>query len=197
VHAKTLELQLVKEGYFTDRKDIMYNDFVIIGPSDDPAKISTAKTAAEAFDAIRRSGATFISRGDNSGTHKKELSLWRATGNVPQNEDWYLEVGQGMSKTQRIANEKRAYTLTDRGTWLSQFDTLTLSILLEGDPALFNQYGAMATNPKLHKHTKYKEAIEFINWLTSPKGQSAINEYKVKGKQLFKGNSLGASPQTR
>ncbi|MFC1769911.1 substrate-binding domain-containing protein [Nitrospirota bacterium] len=189
VHARALELKFVEEGYFTDRKDIMYNDFVILGPREDPAKIRDSHTAAEAFRAIKISEAPFISRGDNSGTHMKELSIWATAGGIPKNSDWYLEVGQGMSKTQRIANEKRAYTLTDRGTWLSKMDSLDMTILFEGDPAIFNQYGAMAVNPKLHKHTRYNEAIKFINWLTSPEGQKAINEFKISGKRLFKGNS--------
>src|SRR4030043_337761 len=188
VHAKELELKAVEEGYFVNRHDVMYNDFVIIGPSDDPAKIKGIKSATEAFKKIAQSVHPFVSRGDKSGTHTKELSIWGKTGIDPKGEKWYLEVGQGMEKTQRIANEKRAYTLTDRGTWLAtkDKDKLEMIIVLEGDPILFNQYGVMAVNPEKHKHVKYKESIEFINWLISKKGQEAIGSFKDKlGNQLF------------
>lgn len=187
VHAKDQELKAVEEGYFVNRHDLMYNDFVIIGPSDDPAKIKSIKSATEALKKIAES-SLFVSRGDNSGTHTKELSLWKKTGLDPKGQKWYLEVGQGMEKTQRISNEKRAYTLTDRGTWLAtkDKDKLDMTIVLEGDPALFNQYGVMAVNPKKYKQVKYKEAMEFINWLISKEGQQAIASFKdSKGNQLF------------
>ncbi|PKL51603.1 MAG: tungsten ABC transporter substrate-binding protein [Nitrospira bacterium HGW-Nitrospira-1] len=187
VHAKEQELKAVEEGFFVDRHDIMYNDFVIIGPNDDPAKIKGMKSAAEAFKKISGS-SQFVSRGDNSGTHTKELSLWKKVGIDPKAQKWYLEVGQGMEKTQRIANEKRAYTLTDRGTWLAtkDKDKLEMTIVFEGDPALFNQYGVMAVNPEKFKHVKYKEAMEFINWLVSKEGQQAIASFKdSNGNQLF------------
>jgi len=187
VHAKEQELKAVEEGYFVNRHDVMYNDFVIIGPPDDPAKIKGVKSAGDAFKKIAGS-SQLVSRGDNSGTHTKELSIWKKTGVEPKGRKWYLEVGQGMEKTQRIANEKRAYTLTDRGTWLAtkDKDKLEMVIVLEGDPALFNQYGVMAVNPEKHKHVKYKEAMEFINWLISKEGQQAIASFKDKnGNQLF------------
>jgi len=187
VHAKELELKAVEEGYFVNRRDVMYNDFVVIGPQDDPAKIKGIKSATEAFKKIAGS-ATFVSRGDNSGTHTKELSIWKKAGIAPKGNRWYLEVGQGMEKTQRIANEKQAYTITDRGTWLAtkEKDKLDMIIVLEGDPLLFNQYGVMAVNPKKHKHVKYKEAVEFVNWLISKEGQEAIASFKDKyGNQLF------------
>ena len=187
VHAKEQELKAVEEGYFVNRHDVMYNDFVIIGPSDDPAKIKGMKSAADAFKKISGS-ATFVSRGDNSGTNTKELSIWKKIGTEPKGQKWYLEVGQGMEKTQRIANEKRAYTLTDRGTWLAtkDKDKLEMMIVLEGDPILFNQYGVMAVNPEKHKHVKYKEAMEFVNWLISKEGQQAIASFKDKnGNPLF------------
>jgi tungstate transport system substrate-binding protein len=187
VHAKELELQAVREGYFVNRRDVMYNDFVIIGPSEDPARIKEAKTAA--FKEIAATLSPFVSRGDNSGTHRKELSLWQAAGIEPQGESWYLEVGQGMAKTQRVANEKRAYTLTDMGTWLSMLDTLDMEIAFTGDPALFNQYGVMAVNPKLHEHVKYAEAMAFIEWLTSEEGQEAIASFMdARGNRLFTPN---------
>jgi tungstate transport system substrate-binding protein len=188
VHAKEQELKAVEEGYFVNRHDVMYNDFVIIGPMNDPAKIKGIKSASEAFRKIAESGNLFISRGDNSGTNMKELSIWKITGMDPKSQKWYLEVGQGMEKTQRIANEKLAYTLTDRGTWLATRDKgkLEMVIVLEGDPVLFNQYGVMAVNPEKQKHVKYKEAMEFINWLISKEGQEAIGSFKDKlGNQLF------------
>jgi len=193
VHAKEQELKAVHEGYFVNRHDVMYNDFVIIGPSKDPIKIKGLKSASEAFRKIAESAYPFVSRGDKSGTHTKELLVWEKTGINPKASEWflwYLEVGQGMEKTQRIANEKRAYTLTDRGTWLAtkdkDKDKLEMVIVLEGDTALFNQYGVMAVNPEKHNYVKYKEAMEFISWLISKEGQQAIASFKDKnGNQLF------------
>lgn len=198
VHAKDQELKAVHKGYFVNRHDVMYNDFVIIGPSNDPIKIKGIKSASEAFRRIAESAYPFVSRGDKSGTHTKELSIWEKTGINPKASEWflwYLEVGQGMEKTQRIANEKRAYTLTDRGTWLATKDKLEMVIVLEGDPSLFNQYGVMAVNPvRLSESAeaekvpfiKYKEAMEFINWIISKEGQQAIASFKDKnGNQLF------------
>jgi tungstate transport system substrate-binding protein len=188
VHAKELELKAVEEGYFVNRHDVMYNDFVIIGPPDNPAKIKGIKSAIDAFRKVAESGSPFVSRGDNSGTHMKELEIWKKAGIDPKGNKWYLEAGQGMEKTQRIANEKRAYTLTDRGTWLGtkEKDKLEMVIVFEGDPILFNQYGVMAINPEKQKHVKYKEAQEFINWIISKEGQQAIALFKDKyGNQLF------------
>jgi tungstate transport system substrate-binding protein len=188
VHAKEQELKAVREGYFVDRRDVMYNDFVIIGPPGDPAKIKGLNSAAEAFRRIAESRQLFVSRGDNSGTNIKEMFIWKKVNIDPKGKKWYLEVGQGMEKTQRIANEKRAYALTDRGTWLAtkDKDKLEMTILLEGDPILFNQYGVMAVNPKKQKHVKYREAVEFINWLISKEGQQAIASFKDKhGNRLF------------
>lgn len=188
VHAKELELKAVAEGYFIDRHDVMYNDFVLIGPLNDPAKIKGIKSAAEAFRKLAEGSFPFVSRGDKSGTNTKELALWAKTGIDPKGKPWYLEVGQGMEKTQRIANEKRAYTLTDRGTWLAtkDKDKLEMVIVLEGDPALFNQYGVMAVNPQKHKLTKYQETMTFINWLISKEGQQVIGAFKDKnGNPLF------------
>jgi len=188
VHAKEQELKAVEEGYFVDRHDLMYNDFVIIGPNNDPAKIKGLKSAEDAFRKLAESGNLFVSRGDNSGTHTKELAIWKKSGIEPKGQKWYLEAGQGMEKIQRIADEKRAYTLTDRGTWLAtkDKDKLEMIIVLEGDPILFNQYGIMAVNPEKHTHVKYKESMEFINWLISKEGQQAIASFKDKnGNQLF------------
>ncbi len=169
VHAKELELQAVADGFFVDRHDVMYNDFVVIGPQ----KIADQQ-------------ALFVSRGDQSGTHTKELAIWKKVGINPVGQQWYLEVGQGMEKTQRIGNEKRAYVLTDRGTWLATKDQLEMEILLEGDPILFNQYGVMAVNPEKHSHVKYQQAMEFIKWMISDKGQAAIDGFRDKhGNPLF------------
>ncbi len=188
VHAKQQELKAVEEGWFVNRHDVMYNDFVIIGPPSDPAKIRGGKSAVGAFRKIAKAGSYFVSRGDRSGTNTKELAIWKKAGIDPAGRPWYLEVGQGMEKTQRVANEKRAYTLTDRGTWLAtkDKDRLDMTILVEGDPILFNQYGVMAVNPAKHKEVKYKEAMEFVNWIISPEAQKAIAAYKDRhGNVLF------------
>jgi tungstate transport system substrate-binding protein len=188
VHAKEQELKAVEEGFFVNRHDVMYNDFVIIGPTNDPAKIKGIQSATEAFKKIAESGSFFVSRGDKSGTNTKELSIWKKANIEPTGRKWYLEVGQGMEKTQRIADEKRAYTLTDRGTWLAtkDKDKLDMVIVLEGDAALFNQYGVMAVNPEKFKTVKYKEAMEFVNWLISMEGQGVIAAFKDKnGNALF------------
>jgi tungstate transport system substrate-binding protein len=191
-HAKEQELQAVVEGYFVNRHDVMYNDFVIIGPPADPLKIKGLRSAAEAFKKIAAQGAVFVSRGDKSGTHTQELAIWKTAGISPKGQKWYLEVGQGMENTQRLANEKKAYTLTDRGTWLAtrDKDKLEMVIVLEGDPILFNQYGVMAVNPQKHTQAKYKEAKQFIDWLISPEGQKAIGDFKdMHGNQLFTPNA--------
>lgn len=188
VHAKEQELKAVEEGFFVNRYDVMYNDFVIIGPSNDPVKIKGIKSAIDAFKKIADSGPSFVSRGDKSGTNTKELLIWKKAGVEPAGQKWYLEVGQGMEKTQRIADEKRAYTLTDRGTWLAtkDKDKLDMVIVLEGDPTLFNQYGVMAVNPEKFKTAKYKEAMEFVNWIISKEGQAAVAAFKDKnGNPLF------------
>ncbi len=186
VHAKEQELQAVGEGFFVNRHDVMYNDFVVIGPPTDPAKVKGTRSAADAFRQIAGSGSSFVSRGDRSGTHTRELSIWRRTGLDPDGRKWYLEVGQGMERTQRIADEKRAYTLTDRGTWLAARDRLDITILLEGDPVLFNQYGVMAVNPEKHRHARFREAMKFVHWIISREGQDAIAAFKDRnGNALF------------
>jgi tungstate transport system substrate-binding protein len=191
-HAKDLELKELQAGYFVNRHDVMYDDFVIIGPANDLLKIQGIKSAVEAFKKIAGGGGPFVSRGDNSGTNIKELAVWKEAGIDPKGQKWYLEVGQGMEKTQRVANEKRAYTLTDRGTWLAakDKDKLDMAVVLQGDPILFNQYGVMAVNPEKHKHVKYKEAMQFIDWLISPQGQKDIAAFKDKhGNELFVPNA--------
>ena len=193
VHARDLEVQLVQEGYFVDRKEIMYNDFIILGPKNDPAELKDAKTVSDGFRKILDKGALFVSRGDNSGTHMRENKIWNAAGRRPTGEDkWFLSVGQGMSKTIRIAAEKRGYTISDRGTWLSMQDKekLDLAIVLDGDPALFNQYGVMIVNPEIHPHVKYHAAGKFVDWLASATGQQAIGAFKDNlGNILFTPNT--------
>jgi len=188
VHAKEQELKAVEEGFFVNRHDVMYNDFVVIGPTNDPAKIKGMRSSIDAFKKIAESGSSFVSRGDKSGTNTKELSLWKKTGIEPAGKKWYLEVGQGMEKTQRVADEKRAYTLTDRGTWLAtkDKDKLDMVVVLEGDPTLFNQYGVMAVNPEKAKTVKYKEAMVFVDWIISKEGQDVVGSFKDKnGNALF------------
>ncbi len=192
VHAREQELKAMEEGFFVNRHDVMYNDFILVGPPSDPAKIKGMSLATEALKKIAASGSHFVSRGDRSGTHTKELTLWKKSGLDPAGQKWYLEVGQGMEKTQRIASEKQAYTLTDRGTWLAtrDKDKLELAVLLEGDSSLFNQYGVMAVNPEKQKHVKYKEAMQFVNWIISPEGQRAVAGFKDKnGNALFVPNA--------
>ncbi|KPK01574.1 MAG: hypothetical protein AMK71_05020 [Nitrospira bacterium SG8_35_4] len=192
VHAKDDELKMVSEGWFVDRHDIMYNDFILLGPPADPAGVRKMKAAHQALASVASGKAAFVSRGDNSGTNKKELKLWKAAGLDPKGMDWYMEAGQGMSRTLRIAGEKKAYVLTDRGTYLSLQDKerLNLEIVFEKDPALFNQYGVMAVNPEKHPAVKYKAAMTFINWLISEEGQKAIASCKDdRGNQLFTPNA--------
>jgi tungstate transport system substrate-binding protein len=193
VHAKELELQLVEEGYFTDRHDVMYNDFLIVGPTDDPLRLGMERSAAHAFRKIFIDSHPFVSRGDDSGTHRKERSIWKEAGLSPAGA-WYLVVGQGQEKTQRIANEKRAYTLTDRGTWLSKKDELAMAVAFEGDPVLFNQYGVMAVNPARHRHVRNREALVFIHWLISDEGQEAIASWRLNGRALFHPNAAREEP---
>lgn len=200
VHAKKLELEMVEAGWFIDRQDVMYNDFILVGPATDPAAVRKAKGANAALAAIGKAGQPFISRGDDSGTHKKELALWQQSGGVPDpaTEKWYLAVGQGMAKTIRIAGEKQGYTLTDRGTWLAMQDQaqLGLAVVFEGDPALFNQYGVMAVNPARHPQVKSKAVNRFIAWLTGKSGQAAISGFKdQQGNALFIANA--ARPAAR
>ena len=187
VHAKDRELKLVEEGYFVDRKDVMYNDFIVIGPADDPAGIKNMESAAEAFTKIEENNSSFVSRGDNSGTNMKEISIWSEAGIEPSG-DWYMAVGQGMGETLRITDEKQAYTMTDRGTYLSMKDKMSLEVLVEGDPILFNQYGIMAVNPEKHD-VNYEGAKALIQFMESEKGQEMIGNYTKYGEQLFVPNA--------
>ena len=190
VHARNLEDQFVAERYGVNRRDIMYNDFIILGPSSDPAGLSGAGSAAEAMELIADSGSVFISRGDNSGTHNRELQLWDAAAVDPSGQ-WYREAGQGMGAVITIANEEEAYTLADRGTYLSYRSDIDLEIAFEGDQALFNPYGIIAVNPEEYPGTNYIGAMALITFFTSPEGQELIGEYTVEGEVLFTPNTAG------
>lgn len=181
VHARPLEDRFVAEGYGVNRRDVMYNDFVLIGPPDDPAGVQKARSAVEAMQRIAQAQALFLSRGDNSGTHVREKSLWQEAGITPQGR-WYLEAGKGMGATLTMADEKGAYTLSDRGTYLSMKHRLQLPILFAGDPRLFNPYGIIAVNPARYPHVHYVLAMALIGWVTSQEGQWIIQEF---GKEKF------------
>jgi tungstate transport system substrate-binding protein len=211
VHAKAREEKFVADGYGTYRLGVMHNDFVILGPAADPAGIKGMKNAAEALKKIAEAKASFVSRGDDSGTHTKEQALWKASG-IPFETTgteiiskgkkkqlsfvypgalgkWYLSIGQGMGKTLTYAEEKQAYTLADRGTYLNyklgRAQSLDLEILCEGDPLLFNPYGIIPINPKKYPHVKFDLADQFAKWLVSPKVQAMIARYKIQGQQAF------------
>ncbi|MEJ2725204.1 MAG: substrate-binding domain-containing protein [Deltaproteobacteria bacterium] len=211
VHAEAREEKFVAEGYGTKRYAVMHNDFVIVGPAKDPAGIKGMKDAAGALRKIAEAKAEFVSRGDDSGTHTKEQTLWKQTGLPLKTEsknivksgkkssltfqypgglgEWYLSIGQGMGKVLTFAEEKQAYTLTDRGTYLKykfgRKEGLDLEILCEGDPALYNPYGVIPVNPKKYPYVNYKLAETFAKWLISPKAQAMIANYKIEGKQAF------------
>lgn len=209
VHAKNREEKFVEQGYGTKRYAVMHNDFVIVGPAKDPAGIKGTEKAAQALEKIAKAKAEFISRGDDSGTHTKEQILWKSTDLDLKKEskklvkkgkemeiafvrpqgDWYLSIGQGMGKTLTFADEKQAYALTDRGTYLKyklgRDQGIALEILCEGDPALYNPYGVIPVNPEKFDHVKYDLAKKFAEWITSKKGQTLIADYRLMGKPLF------------
>jgi tungstate transport system substrate-binding protein len=196
VHARAREDAFVADGYGTARYDVMYNDFILVGPPDDPAGVRAATTAAEAFAAVANAQAPFASRGDDSGTHTKELAVWQAAGIEPDPEGgWYQSLGQGMGETLTFANESGSYTLADRGTYLFQRDNLPGLVILFGgesiaenpDPVLYNPYGVLPVNPELHEGIQAELAQEFADWLTSPETQEMIGEYGVEqfGQPLF------------
>ncbi|MEE9305484.1 MAG: substrate-binding domain-containing protein [bacterium] len=184
VHARAAEERFVAEGYGVNRRDVMYNDFVLLGPPADPAKLKEVSTLHDAMRRLARGRAPFLSRGDDSGTHKKERKLWAAAGITPAG-PWYLETGRGMGETLIAASEKQGYVLSDRGTYLAMKPKLELEVVFEGDEALFNPYGIIAVNPARHPHTNYVMALAFIGWVTSPEGQRIINGYRKGGKTLF------------
>jgi tungstate transport system substrate-binding protein len=187
VHAKAQEEKFVAEGYGVKRFDVMYNDFVLIGPKSDPAKVKGGNDVVAALKAIYAKGAPFVSRGDKSGTHSAELRLWKAAGLDPAGSKpgWYREIGQGMGAALNTAGSMRAYVLSDRGTWISFKNKGDLQIAVEGDKRLFNQYGIMLVNPAKHPHVKKEAGQKFIDWIVSKEGQSAIGAYQINGQQLF------------
>ena len=187
VHNKNAELKMVKEGWFVDRHDVMYNDFVIVGPKSDPAKVTGMTDVTAALKKILAAQAPFASRGDRSGTHSAELRLWKAAGVdlARQKGGWYRETGSGMGATLNTAAGMNAYALTDRGTWLSFKNRQDLTIVVQGDKRLFNQYGVMLVNPAKHAYVKKADGTAFIDWLISPEGQQAIAGYQIGGEQLF------------
>ena len=187
VHAKELEEKFVADGFGLQRYEVMYNDFVLVGPKSDPAKIAGTKDIVAALQKIKAAAAPFASRGDKSGTHFAELQLWKAAG-VDLERDkgpWYRETGSGMGPTLNTASGMNAYALTDRGTWLSFKNRGDLVISVEGDQRLFNQYGVMLVNPIRHPHVKKDMGQAFVDWLVSAEGQKAIADYRIGGEQLF------------
>jgi tungstate transport system substrate-binding protein len=187
VHAKAQEEKFVAEGFGVKRFDVMYNDFVVIGPKSDPAGIKGGKDVLAAFKAISDKGAPFVSRGDKSGTHTAELALWKKAGLDPaaSKPGWYREIGQGMGAALNTAGGMGAYVLSDRGTWLSFKNRGDLEIVVEGDKQLFNQYGIMLVNPAKHPHVKKELGQQFVDWVISREGQDAIKSYTIDGQQLF------------
>ena len=185
VHARKLEDKFVADGFGVSRKDVMYNDFVILGPAADPAGVKGSKTAAEALAKIAEKQAPFVSRGDESGTHTKEKELWQQAGGVPK-AAWYVEAGQGMGEVIIMATEKQSYTLADRGTYNAFKKAKTnLAIVFEGEKGLFNPYGVIAVNPAKHPHVKYELALKFIDYITGAQGQKIIADFKVDGDPIF------------
>ena len=193
VHAPAAEKKFVEEGNGIKRTEVMFNDFVVVGPAEDPAKIK-GKTAGEALAAIAAAKAPFVSRGDDSGTHKMEQSLWKGANlPLPDKETWYVSAGQGMMSTLTMAGERKGYTLVDRGTYISYEDLAkgkpALVVLVEGDKPLLNQYSVIPVNPEKCKAAKAEAAEKFRQWLASPKGQKIVGDFTVKGKKLFTPNA--------
>ena len=193
VHAKSDEEAFVKSGFGLERVEVMYNDFVILGPQADPAGIKGDKSAVDAFKKIADAGATFVSRGDDSGTNKKELNLWAAAGVNPVGQPWYLETGQGMGETITVTDQKQGYTLSDRATYLARKDTPQIVILIEGDRQLLNPYSVIVVNPEKHPGLKLntKGAGDFVEFMTCKKGQEMIGAYKKNGVVLFHPDAKG------
>lgn len=187
VHAKSQEEKFVADGFGVERKPVMYNDFVLIGPKADPAGIKGGKDIAVAFKAIKDKAAPFVSRGDKSGTHAAELALWKVAGIDIEKDrgSWYREIGQGMGAALNTAGAMSGYVLSDRGTWINFKNRGDLEIATEGDKRLFNQYGVILVNPAKHPHVKKDDGQAFVDWVVSPEGQKVIADYKINGQQLF------------
>lgn len=184
VHARADEDKFVEAGFGDKRYSVMYNDFVFVGPEQDPAKVKEAKTTNDALKQIADTKSIFVSRGDDSGTHKMEKKLWEKAGIKPAG-DWYREAGQGMGEVLQMSGELQAYTLTDRGTWLATMDKSPLKIVLEGDKSLLNPYGIIAVSQKRYPDVNHAGAQALIDWLISPEGQKAIGDYKIHDQALF------------
>ncbi len=187
VHDPVAEQKFVEAGFGVDRRLVMYNDFIIVGPKSDPAKVGNSKDTVAAYRKIAAAKAPFVSRGDSSGTHAAELRLWKAADIDVKTAGagWYRETGSGMGPTLNTASAMNAYAFTDRGTWLSFKNRGDLAISVEGDTRLFNQYGVMLVNPARHAYAKAAEGKAFMDWITSKEGQDAIASYKIEGQQLF------------
>jgi len=187
VHDRPAELAFVEKGFGIDRHEVMYNDFVLIGPTADPAHVDGGKDIVAALKKIAAAKAPFVARGDDSGTSKAELRLWKEAGIDPKKAEdgWYRDTGSGMGPTLNTASAMDGYTLSDRGTWLSFKNKQDLKFVVEGDRRLFNQYGVMLVNPAKHPEVKQEPGRKFIEWLVSPDGQKAIADYKINGQQLF------------
>lgn len=187
VHARAQEEKFVTEGNGVARFDVMYNDFVLVGPKSDPAKVANGKDIVAALKVIADAKSPFVSRGDRSGTHSAELKLWATAELEPQKvkPDWYREIGQGMGAALNTAGAMGAYVLSDRGTWISFKNKDNLAIAVEGDTRMFNQYGIILVNPRKHAHVKVQEGQAFIDWVLSAEGQNAIRGYRIDGQQLF------------
>jgi tungstate transport system substrate-binding protein len=185
VHDRKGEDKLVADGFGIDRRDVMYNDFVIVGPKADPAGVKGGSDAVAALTKIAAGSTPFVSRGDDSGTHRAELRLWQAAGVTPKGQDWYREAGSGMGPTLNTAAGMGGYVLTDRGTWASFENRQDLEILVEGDQRLFNPYGSILVDPARHPHVKAADAKAWHEWLTGREGQAAIASFEIDGQQLF------------
>jgi tungstate transport system substrate-binding protein len=187
VHARADEDKFVAEGWGVNRQDVMYNDFLIMGPKEDPAKIKGVKTASDALKLIAEAKQPFVSRGDESGTHKREKSFWSKLAITPASskDSWYMESGQGMAATLKIADEKNGYVLIDRATYNFQKDKTRLVLLMDGGDDLLNPYGIIAVNPEKYKHVKYDLATKLIEFMISDRGQKMISDYKINGEQLY------------
>lgn len=191
VHDREGEDLFIAQGHGLERRDVMYNDYVLLGPVDDPAGAASASGIAEALQRVAASGATFTSRGDDSGTHRTELRLWRLAGTEPQGRDWYRELGSGMGPTLNTTAVMRAYTLSDRATWARFGNPRDLVIVLADDPPMFNPYASLLINPERHPHLKHADARVWHAWLVSDEGQAAIADFRIEGQAVFFPNAGG------